>query len=83
MQLYRVERTGNTYDLKEMKKGTSELYGGDSYVVLYKYNVNGRDQYIVYYWQVRAQRYPGRCVVRCLLSSCSDVLRAFSADLDM
>lgn len=49
-----MEREGNTYHLKDMKKGTSELYGGDSYVINYKYNVGGRDQYIVYYWQVRA-----------------------------
>ena len=48
--MYRVEREGNTYDLKEMKKGCSELYGGDSYVVLYKYAVGGREHYIVYYW---------------------------------
>ena len=41
--------------MKEMKKGTSELYGGDSYVILYTYSVNGREQYIVYYWQVGDQ----------------------------
>ncbi len=29
-----------------------QLYGGDSYVVLYTYQVNKREHYIVYYWLV-------------------------------
>lgn len=29
-----------------------QFFGGDSYVVLYTYQVRGREQYIIYYWLV-------------------------------
>ena len=29
------------------------FFGGDSYVIKYSYQKEGRDQYIVYFWQVR------------------------------
>ncbi|PAA82592.1 hypothetical protein BOX15_Mlig008406g3, partial [Macrostomum lignano] len=35
------------------KSQHGQFYGGDSYVILYTYKVNGREQYIVYYWQGR------------------------------
>lgn len=28
------------------------LFGGDSYVIKYTYEVNGSQKYIVYFWQV-------------------------------
>ena len=32
------------------------FFGGDSYVIKYTYEKEGREQYIVYFWQVRATR---------------------------
>lgn len=51
--IYRIERQDNTYEMVELKKFTNELYGGDSYVILYTYELNGRNHYIIYYWQGR------------------------------
>jgi len=31
------------------------FYAGDCYVILYTYEVNGRENYIIYYWQVRTR----------------------------
>ncbi len=30
------------------------FFGGDSYVVKYEYVKNGKTNYIIYFWQVRA-----------------------------
>ena len=50
-KIYRIERKGNTYDMVELeKKHHGQLYGGDSYVILYTYLLNGREHYIIYYW---------------------------------
>lgn len=35
------------------KKHYGQLYGGDSYVILYTYLVNGKEKYIIYFWQVK------------------------------
>ena len=34
------------------QKYIGQFFAGDCYVILYTYQVNGRDNYIVYYWQV-------------------------------
>ncbi|XP_067686683.1 advillin-like isoform X1 [Haliotis asinina] len=40
------------FDLVEVDKHTyGDFYAGDSYVIKYTYKVNGRDQYLIYYWQ--------------------------------
>ncbi|XP_060597289.1 gelsolin-like [Ruditapes philippinarum] len=40
------------FDLKPvLKQDIGMFYGGDCYVILYTYQVNGREHYIVYYWQ--------------------------------
>lgn len=40
------------FDLKPVRKQDIGLfYGGDCYVILYTYQVNGKDNYIIYYWQ--------------------------------
>lgn len=31
-----------------------QFFGGDCYVILYTYLVSGKENYIVYYWQVRS-----------------------------
>ncbi len=52
-QIWRIERQGNTYDMVELeKKFHGQLFGGDSYVILYTYLVNNREHYIIYYWLV-------------------------------
>ena len=30
-----------------------QFFGGDSYVILYTYLKNGKENYIIYFWQVR------------------------------
>jgi len=37
-------------EVPEAKYG--QFYGGDSYVLLYSYQKNRRDEYIIYFWQV-------------------------------
>lgn len=50
-KMWRVERKDNTYEMVELeKKYHGQLYGGDSYVILYTYLVNGKEHYIIYYW---------------------------------
>jgi len=50
-KIWRVERKNNTYEMVELeKKYFGQLYGGDSYVILYTYLVNGKENYILYYW---------------------------------
>lgn len=50
-KIFRIERKGNTYEMVELeKKYYGQLFGGDSYVILYTYLLNGREMYIIYYW---------------------------------
>ena len=59
VQIFRIERKGNTYEMVELeKKYHGQLYGGDSYVILYTYMLNGREMYIIYYWLVGTQGDP-------------------------
>lgn len=47
-EIWRVE----DFDLKPIRSQDIGLfYGGDCYVILYTYLVNGKENYIVYYWQ--------------------------------
>ncbi|XP_045178411.2 villin-1-like isoform X2 [Mercenaria mercenaria] len=40
------------FDLQPIcMKEIGQFYGGDCYVILYTYLVNGRENYIIYYWQ--------------------------------
>ncbi|WAR10094.1 AVIL-like protein [Mya arenaria] len=42
------------FDMKPIRSQDIGLfYGGDCYVILYTYEVNGKENYIIYYWQVR------------------------------
>jgi len=51
MVIHRIERKGNTYDMVELeKKYHGTLYGGDSYVILYTYLVNNKQNFIIYFW---------------------------------
>lgn len=53
-QVWRIENL----ELAEVSPSMyGQFYGGDCYVVLYTYNRSGRQQYILYMWQV--------CVVLC------------------
>ena len=52
IEIWRVE----DFELQPLDKDLyGQFYGGDSYVILYTYLVNGKENYIVYYWlgQVR------------------------------
>lgn len=41
------------YGIVELeRKHVGQLYGGDSYVILYSYVVNKKEHHIVYYWLV-------------------------------
>lgn len=47
VEVWRVE----DFDLKPVDKSRfGEFYGGDCYVILYTYEVHGRQNYIIYYW---------------------------------
>lgn len=47
-EIWRVQ----DFDLKPIKREDIGLfYGGDCYVILYTYMVNGKENYIIYYWQ--------------------------------
>ncbi|XP_052236637.1 advillin-like isoform X1 [Dreissena polymorpha] len=47
-EIWRVEG----FDLKPIRSQDIGLfYGGDCYVILYTYEVNGKENYIIYYWQ--------------------------------
>ena len=53
LQIHRVERSGNTYELKVVEKRyQDQLFGGDSYVILYTYLAGGKENYIIYFWLV-------------------------------
>ncbi|KAI0222162.1 Villin-1 [Lamellibrachia satsuma] len=47
--VYRVERTGRTYELKVIEE-QNQLFGGDSYVIPYTYRDGGKENYIIYFW---------------------------------
>lgn len=49
VQIWRVENF-NMVPLENMHYG--EFYGGDCYVILYTYLVQGKEKYIIYYWIV-------------------------------
>ena len=49
MDIWRVENFSLVPQPKEMY-GT--FFGGDCYIILYTYQVSGRDHHIVYYWLV-------------------------------
>ncbi|XP_071822473.1 advillin-like isoform X2 [Apostichopus japonicus] len=47
MQIWRIE----DFELVELEPNLyGQFFGGDSYIVLYTYQVRGREQYIIYYW---------------------------------
>ncbi len=49
-----VFRVDNFDLLQVAEEDHGRFYSGDCYVVLYAYNNGSRDQYIIYYWLVRA-----------------------------
>eukprot|EP00742_Colponemidia_sp_Colp-10_P001498 GILJ01001608.1.p1 GENE.GILJ01001608.1~~GILJ01001608.1.p1 ORF type:complete len:830 (-),score=172.89 GILJ01001608.1:131-2620(-) len=50
LQIWRVEN----FELKEVDPSLyGQFYAGDSYVLLYTYQKNRRDEYIIYFWQGR------------------------------
>ncbi|XP_070188427.1 advillin-like isoform X2 [Littorina saxatilis] len=41
----------DSFDIKPLDKSRyGEFFGGDCYVILYTYEVHGREQFIIYYW---------------------------------
>lgn len=39
--------------MAELERGKyGQFFGGDSYVILYTYEVNGVENFIIYFWQV-------------------------------
>ena len=53
LQIWRIE------DFEKVELESSlygQFFGGDSYVILYTYKVRGREQYIIYFWQVSLWR---------------------------
>lgn len=48
VQIWRIE----DMELSPLDKGLyGQFFGGDSYVILYTYLVNGKENYIIYFWQ--------------------------------
>ena len=48
-EIYRVEN----FELAPISSAADGMFfGGDSYVIKYTYSVNGRERYIIYFWQV-------------------------------
>lgn len=48
-EIYRVEN----FELAPVDPAAHGMFfGGDSYVIKYTYTVNGREKYIIYFWQV-------------------------------
>lgn len=48
-EIYRVEN----FELAPVSPNTyGKFFGGDSYVIKYKYHTNGQEKYILYFWQV-------------------------------
>lgn len=41
------------FELQPVDEGAKGfLFGGDSYVMKYTYEINGNERYILYFWQV-------------------------------
>ena len=67
VQIWRVEKQGNTFELVLLdkkyysliqggdKKSFGQLFGGDCYVIQYTYTVSNREHHIIYYWLVRLE----------------------------
>lgn len=51
-KIWRVERSKDgTYGMVELERRyVGQMFGGDSYVVLYSYTARGQEHHIVYYW---------------------------------
>lgn len=48
VQIWRIE----DFDMVPLEeKLHGQFFGGDSYVILYTYLLNGRENYIIYFWQ--------------------------------
>ena len=48
VQIWRIE----DFDMVALEPGLyGQFFGGDSYVILYTYVLNGKENYIVYFWQ--------------------------------
>ena len=47
VEIWRIE----DFEMVPLEKGMyGQFFGGDSYVILYTYLVNGKENYIVYFW---------------------------------
>lgn len=47
VEIWRIE----DFEMQPLEKGLyGQFFGGDSYVILYTYLVNGKENYIVYFW---------------------------------
>lgn len=42
-----------------------QFFGGDSYVMLYTYLINGKENYIIYFWQGQVSGALALCWVEC------------------
>ena len=48
VEIWRIE----DFDMVPLEPGLyGQFFGGDSYVILYTYLLNGKENYIVYFWQ--------------------------------
>ena len=47
VQIWRIE----DFEMVPVDKGMyGQFYGGDSYVILYTYLINGKENYLIYFW---------------------------------
>lgn len=47
VEIWRIE----DFEMVSLDKGLyGQFFGGDSYIILYTYLVNGKENYIIYYW---------------------------------
>ena len=50
VEIWRIE----DFEMAPVDPGMyGQFFGGDSYVILYTYLKNGKENYIIYFWQVR------------------------------
>lgn len=48
VQIWRIE----DFEMASQEQGLyGQFFGGDSYVILYTYLVNNKENYIIYFWQ--------------------------------
>ena len=48
VEIWRIEN----FEMAPQEEGLcGQFFGGDSYVILYTYLVNGKENYIIYFWQ--------------------------------